>query len=367
MRHTTLSNIFRLAVVPAAIALGASMPAQAAQANQAKGDSTAKSTSAGTQADPAKYREVRASEMIDMSVRNPKGENLGQISDMIVDMNTGKVRYAILKFDPGILQGEELYAVPTTELRIAADRNDVVYDMSEAKLKSAKIDKDDWKAWGDDDWNEPDFMAGIDKAYGVKQPTRGARMHRMSDLIGKDVNDKSGEKIGELEELIVNMAQQKVHYAVLEFDPSWASAEQNYAFPLTSFNLTDGKDELVLDITKDKLAAMKSFTDDRYENRANLNDRVWVADIDRYFITVLPATTKTASNSAMKNKSSTAMFDRLDQDKSGSLSKAEVKDTADVDRHWMSFDKNGDDQISRDEFASNYKADAKKDRKEAKK
>jgi len=358
MRELKLSRLIRIGLLPALMA-GASLSAQAqsnsaadkdkgqTSATEAKGDAT--TTNANT------YRGLRASEMIDMSVINPKGDNIGQISDMIVNMKTGDVRYAILKFDPGILQGEELYAVPTTELRIAADRNDVVYDMSETKLERARIDRDDWN---DGIWDDPDYVAKLDKANGVKQPARSARAHRASDLIGKDVNSKSGEKIGELEELIVNMAQQKVHYAVLEFDPSWASSEQNYAFPLTSFKLTDGKDELALDITKDKLAAMKSFSDSRYDN---LNDSVWVADIDRYFITVLPALdgTKTAAKSGTNDDSANTLFARLDENKNGSLSKTEVEDTADVDHNWTSFDKNDDDRISREEFTSSYTVESK--------
>ncbi|MBA2723629.1 MAG: PRC-barrel domain-containing protein [Methylibium sp.] len=362
--NTTLSKLARLALIPAAVAVGFSMPSHA-QTNTGTNKGQVNSATTGSKAtQKMQYRGVRASEMIGMSVRNPKGNNIGEIGDMIVDMKTGDVRYAILKFDPGILQGEELYAVPTTELRIAADRDDVVYNMSEAKLERAKIDR---AGWDDGIWDDPDYLAKLDTVQGIKQPSRGARAHRASDLIGKDVNSKSGEKIGEIEELIVNMATQKVHYAVLEFDPSLASPEQNYAFPLTSFNLTDGKDELVLDITKTKLQAMKSFPDSRYEN---LNDRVWVADIDRYFVTVLPATAKggtagaaggsmaggrmSSDKMAESGTPPAGLFSRLDEDKNGSLDKAEVKDTADVDRNWKRFDRNGDNRISRDEFNSNY-------------
>ncbi|MBA3595891.1 MAG: PRC-barrel domain-containing protein [Methylibium sp.] len=354
---TTLSRLARFAVVPAAIAMGFSMPSHAQTSTSADKAQANSATTGSKAAQKTQYRGVRASEMIGMSVRNPKGDNIGEIGDMIVNMNTGDVRYAILKFDPGILQGEELYAVPTTELRIAADRDDVVYNMSEAKLERGKIDR---AGWDDGIWNDPDYLAKLDTVQGIKQPTRGARAHRASDLIGKDVNSKSGEKIGEIEELIINMATQKVHYAVLEFDPSWVSPDQNYAFPLTSFKLTDGKDELVLDITKSKLQAMKNFPDSRYEN---LNDRVWVADIDRYFVTALPASagggmaaTSGANGGSMAGSDAppAGLFSRLDDDKDGSLDKAEVKDTADVDRNWKRFDKNGDNRISKDEFTSNY-------------
>lgn len=60
-----------------------------------------------------------------MEVQNPQGQDLGKISDMVVNMNTGDVRYAVLEFDPGIFKGEKLFAVPTKQLRMAPDRDTI--------------------------------------------------------------------------------------------------------------------------------------------------------------------------------------------------------------------------------------------------
>ena len=250
----------------------------------------------GSAKDMKPYRGLRASQVIGMSVRNSKGVNVGQIRDMIVDMSTGKVRYAMLAFDPGIFQGEKLFAVPTSELRMASDRDDMVYDMNRERLERAAVDRSAW----DSRWRSPDYLGSLDRAWGIRQPSEGMRAHRVSDLLGKDVNARSGEDIGEIEELVIDMANQRVHYAVLEFDPSWASPEQNYAFPLRAFNLTRDKDELVLDVDKATVQSMKSFTDDRY---ANLNDRVWVADVDRYLVLVAPTSGSSARAGATSRSS----------------------------------------------------------------
>lgn len=354
MRHLHRANLIRLAMIPA-LAAGVSVSAQS-QTEPADARSSTKPAATAVENSPsADYRGERASETIGQTVRNLEDEDIGKINDMIVDMTTGDVRYAILEFDPGIFQAEKLFAVPTTELRLAADGDDVIYDMSEEQLERASMNRDDWN---DSVLDDPDYLADLDTVWGVKQPASGATAHRASDLIGKDVNDRSGDKIGEIEELVINMAEQQVHYAVLKFDPGWATPEQNYAFPLRSFNLTGDRDELVLDIDKSKLQAMKSFPDSRY---SNLSDRAWVADIDRDFVTGMP-TASTAAGALnagyAENPAPTELFTRLDKDGDGSLEKADVENIAEVENAWSRFDEDGDGRISRQEFMNNYPTEA---------
>ena len=237
------------------------------------------------------YRGLRASQVIGMSVRNPQGNNLGQISDMIVNLDTGDVHYALLKFDPGIFEGEKLYAVPTTELRMAPDRDDMVYNMSRERLERAGFDRNEL----DRRWRDRGFFTNLDRVWGrTLPPTTSARAYRASALIGKDVKSRNGEDIGEIEELVIDMANQRVHYAVMEFDPGWTTAGRNYVFPLRSFELGANREDLVLAVDKSLLRSMKNFDADRY---GRLSEPAWVADVDRALINTRPmARTSAAGN-----------------------------------------------------------------------
>lgn len=335
-----LSKWVRAAFIPAA-GLCLTAPAFAASDTQ-----PANPKAASTQTAQKKtYRALRASQLVGKDVKSPQGKNLGKIEDLIVDMNTGQVRYSILAFDPGVLSAERLFAVPTSELRMSGDKNDLVYNMTRERLDKAGVGVER-KSWPGA-LRDRKYMAGLDSAYGVTQPSSDRRAFSAKELIGKDVNNRQGNDIGDIKDLVINMGTRTVHYAVLAFDPSWTAPEKLYAFPLRAFNFTEGKDELVLDVDKSKLQAMRSFDTKLW---SGLNDPVVVADIDRYLVTVTPVVNVAQTPAAL--------FARLDNNNDGFLSQAEAKANSGVQATWTKLDQDKDGKVSRAEFTAHYRMDA---------
>jgi sporulation protein YlmC with PRC-barrel domain len=201
------------------------------------------------------------------------------------------VRYAVLAFDQGILSGDRLFAVPTTELKWGANKNEVVYDMRREQLEKAGVEKSRWS----DASRDREYLASLDRIYGIVQPSQHSRAFRASELLGKDVNARQGEDVGEIRDLVIDMNAQRVHYAVLSFDPGWTAPEKLYAFPLRAFRFTDDKDELALDIDKSRLQAMRSFDQKLW---TTYTTPVFVTDIDRYLVTVTPIKESSAASSS---------------------------------------------------------------------
>jgi|GEM_PF-3131384 len=214
------------------------------------------------------YHAVRASDLIGKNVHGSEKKSVGEIKDLIINVNTGDVRYALLEFDPGFFESEKLFAVPISALTMGADHESLSYqDMSRDMLERAGVDKADWQKAVDN----RRYVEGLDTNYGFKPPAGTARSFRASTLIGKDVNSRAGNDIGEIEELVIDMGAAKVDYAVLAFDPSWVSSEKLFAFPLTAFKMIADKDDLVLDVDKSMIAAMKSFDSARWGSLNDLN------------------------------------------------------------------------------------------------
>lgn len=70
-------------------------------------------------------------------VVNPEGENLGHISEIMIDKGSGKVAYAVLKYGSFIGLGGKLFAVPWEVLKFDTRHDGYVVDIPEERLKNA--------------------------------------------------------------------------------------------------------------------------------------------------------------------------------------------------------------------------------------
>lgn len=86
-------------------------------------------------------------------VVNMQGENLGNIKDIMIDVRSGKVAYAVLSSGGFLGIGDKLFAIPWGALTLDADRKCFVLDVDKEKLKAAPgFDKDHWPTMADPTW-----------------------------------------------------------------------------------------------------------------------------------------------------------------------------------------------------------------------
>ena len=105
---------------------------------------------------------VPASKVIGNRVRNPAGEDLGTIEEIMVDVRRGSIGYAVLSFGGFLGIGDKLFAVPWTALRIGSAEDDFVLDVDRKLLENAPgFDKGNWP-----DMADPGFVSAIHDYYG---------------------------------------------------------------------------------------------------------------------------------------------------------------------------------------------------------
>ena len=87
------------------------------------------------------------------SVVNGANDDLGDIKEIMLDMNNGQVAYAVLAFGGFLGMGEKLFAVPWQALHLDTVNKRFVLDIDKERLKNAPgFDKDAWPDMGDVQW-----------------------------------------------------------------------------------------------------------------------------------------------------------------------------------------------------------------------
>lgn len=103
-------------------------------------------------------------------VYNLRDEKLGTIQDIMLDMQGGKIRYAVLSSGGFLGMGDRLFAIPWSALKSDTEHKRFTLDVDMERLKDAPgFDKDNWPDWSDATWS-----ASVDSYYQTTHhtPTR---------------------------------------------------------------------------------------------------------------------------------------------------------------------------------------------------
>jgi len=105
-----------------------------------------------------------ADTLIGDSVVNGREEDLGDIKEIMLDMSTGQVAYAVLAFGGFLGMGEKLFAVPWQALHLDTVNHRFVLDVEKERLKTAPgFNKDAWPDMSDMNWaNQVHTFYGTD-------------------------------------------------------------------------------------------------------------------------------------------------------------------------------------------------------------
>ena len=105
-----------------------------------------------------------ADTLVGNDVYNQKSESLGDIKEIMLDVPTGRVSYAVLSFGGFLGMGEKLFAVPWAALTLDTVNKRFVLNVEKDRLETAPgFDKDKWPNMADPSWAE-----GIHAYYGTK-------------------------------------------------------------------------------------------------------------------------------------------------------------------------------------------------------
>ena len=108
-------------------------------------------------------RTLGATTLIHDKVVNLNGEHVGKIEELMIDVTTGRVAYAVLSFGGLLGFGAKLFAVPWSALTVDESQRRFVCNVQRSALeKMPGFDKDHWP-----DLNDLDYAMGVYRQWGV--------------------------------------------------------------------------------------------------------------------------------------------------------------------------------------------------------
>ena len=107
-------------------------------------------------------RVLSSSSIVGTNVYNRENKSIGEIKDLMIDLRSGEVQYAVLSFGGFLGMGDKLFAIPLESFSPNAKDETFVLDITKERLEKAPgFDKDHWPSTADDT-----FVDSVYKYYG---------------------------------------------------------------------------------------------------------------------------------------------------------------------------------------------------------
>lgn len=135
----------------------------------------------------------------------------------------------------------------------------------------------------------------------------GPRLMGADTLIGEDVYNRQEEDLGDIKEIMLDMRQGKVAYAVLSFGGWLGMGDKLFAVPWEALQLDTVNKRFLLDVSKDHLKNAPGFDKDHWPDMASAE---FSTQLHNFYGTQAGAPgTRTASGSVMGSGSGSLQSD----------------------------------------------------------
>jgi sporulation protein YlmC with PRC-barrel domain len=139
------------------------------------------------------------------------------------------------------------------------------------KSVKAETRERDYEAWSR---REAERVRGAVPVAELRGPVR------MEDVLGADVRNLANEKLGEIEDVLVDKERGGISHVIVSRGGFLGLGEKQHAIPWSSLRATAERDVFVLDLTEDALKNAPSFKRGEWKS---LQDRNWIVENDRYY------------------------------------------------------------------------------------
>ena len=228
----------------------------------------------------------RAEKVLGKRVDGSDGEKLGKIDDLVVDLQSGRILYAIVGSGGVLGAGEKKRAVPP-ELFTGSGES-FRLNVDKQKFNSApEYTREIDKALKE---GQSDFAKGAYTYFGQSPWWEGgttsthtanfSNAQKISDVKGMKVENSSNQTIGKIEDAALDLSAARIVFVIFSADRSLDLDGNLFALPPSSVTFSSDQKHLVADLTKEKLSAAPHFTKDSWPD---LSNPAWASQVYQYY------------------------------------------------------------------------------------
>lgn len=114
----------------------------------------------------------------------------------------------------------------------------------------------------------------------VEQSDLNPEVLSATSIIGDTVRNHQGEDLGDIEELMINLRDGCIAYAVLSFGGIAGLGDKLFAIPWKALSLRPDEHTFILDVRKEKLEDAPGFDKDNWPNMADIE---WANKVNSFY------------------------------------------------------------------------------------
>jgi len=222
---------------------------------------------------------TKATDLIGRDVRDAAGEKFGDVNDVALDLETGRILYAVVSMDGERESADRLIAVPAGLL--ATRENYLVLKADKSKLTSAP-------AFDEKTSLSPEFVSNLNKDFRADSST-GANINGNAlkniqlakSVFGMPVLDSSNGRAGEVKDLALDWNSERIPFVIISPAGVLKLSAVWYPVPPGALKTGNGK-SLSLTVTGEQFVAAPQF---RPGDWANLSDLQWAKQVYTFYRT----------------------------------------------------------------------------------
>lgn len=232
----------------------------------------------------------------DESIRGLNDEKLGEVKDIIISREKGRITYIIMGHGGVLKVGEKVSAVPYAALGWDHEKKHLTLPMTPEQLKSAPtMETSDWKGLAEPARTEPinSFFSTatnrrvMDDEPAAVRPEEKPRLKpeefpvlRVSDIKGKALAGNDGRDIGTVNDLVVDANSGRIAFVAVTFGGVLGVGSDKVAVPWPAFDVNKEGHLYAVAIDKDVIRSAPHLTQ---KDWGELQDPTFGAQVYKHF------------------------------------------------------------------------------------